>query len=238
MKLDILAFGAHPDDVELGAGGTIAKEISLGKTVGIIDLTQGELGTRGSAEIRHQEATKAKELLGVVLRENLKFRDGFFVNDEAHQLAIIKKIRQYQPDIVLCNAIDDRHIDHGKGSKLVSDACFLSGLRRIETTLDGNPQSAWRPKVVYHYIQWKDLRPDFVVDITGFLEKKIEAVYAYRSQFLPDEGNDPQTVITSQNFQDSIKFRAQELGMLINRDYAEGFNVERYVAVDNLSHLI
>ncbi|HUH26300.1 MAG TPA: bacillithiol biosynthesis deacetylase BshB1 [Flavobacterium sp.] len=150
MKLDILAFGAHPDDVELGCGGTIAKEISLGKKVGIVDLTRGELGTRGSAEIRDQEAAKAAEILGVTVRENLQFRDGFFVNDEAHQLEIIKMIRKYRPEIVLCNAIDDRHIDHGKGSKLVSDACFLSGLHKIETILNGENQEVWRPNVVYH----------------------------------------------------------------------------------------
>ena len=223
MKLDILAFGAHPDDVELGAGGTIAKEISLGKTVGIIDLTQGELGTRGSAEIRHQEATKAKELLGVVVRENLKFRDGFFVNDEAHQLLIIKKIRQYQPDIVLCNAIDDRHIDHGKGSKLVSDACFLSGLRRIETTLDGKAQSAWRP--------------EFVVDITGFMEAKVNAVLAYSSQFYDSNSNEPTTPISDRNFLDSVTYRAQDLGRLIGTDFAEGFTCERVAAVDTLFNL-
>ena len=218
MKLDILAFGAHPDDVELGCAGTLAKEISLGKKVGIIDLTQGELGTRGSAELRRKEADEAARILQISVRENLCFADGFFLNDKHHQLEIVKKLRKYRPEIVICNPFDDRHIE--------------------TTDENGNSQEAWRPKVVYHYIQWKDLRPDFVVDITGFLEKKIEAVYAYRSQFLPDEGNDPQTVITSQNFQDSIKFRAQELGMLINRDYAEGFNVERYVAVDNLSDLI
>jgi len=159
MKLDILAFGAHPDDVELGCSGTIAKEISLGKSVGIIDLTRGELGTRGSAEIRDAEANAAAKILGISVRENLNMRDGFFINDEAHQLEIIKKIRKYQPEIVLCNAIDDRHIDHGKGSKLVSDACFLSGLRKIETVHEGVSQEAWRPKVVYHYIQWKNIDP-------------------------------------------------------------------------------
>ncbi len=157
MKLDILAFGAHPDDVELGCAGTILKEISLGKTVGIIDLTRGELGTRGSAEIRDQEANAAAKILGVLARENLEMRDGFFVNDEKHQLEIIKMIRKYQPEIVLCNAIDDRHIDHAKGSKLVSDACFLSGLMKIETILEGEKQTAWRPKLVYHYIQWKNI---------------------------------------------------------------------------------
>ena len=157
MKLDILAFGAHPDDVELSCGATIAKEISLGKTVGIVDLTRGELGTRGSAELRDEEAADAAEILGVSVRENLRFRDGFFVNDEKHQLEIIKMLRKYRPDVVLCNAIDDRHIDHGKGSKLVSDACFLSGLIKIKTELDGQKQEAWRPKLVYHYIQWKNI---------------------------------------------------------------------------------
>ncbi|PZQ79267.1 MAG: bacillithiol biosynthesis deacetylase BshB1, partial [Flavobacterium johnsoniae] len=152
MKLDILFFGAHPDDVELGCGATIAKEVSLGKKVGIVDLTRGELGTRGTAEIRDEEAKNAAAVLGVEIRENLKMRDGFFINDEAHQMQVIKMIRKYRPEIVICNAIDDRHIDHGKGSKLVSDACFLSGLIKIETEIDGIAQAAWRPKLVYHYI--------------------------------------------------------------------------------------
>ena len=160
MKLDILAFGAHPDDVELGCSGTIAKEISFGKKVGIIDLTRGELGTRGSVEIRDSESALAATILGITVRENLNMRDGFFVNDETHQLQIIKMIRKYQPEIVLCNAIRDRHIDHGKASKLVSDSCFLSGLRKIETTFDGENQEAWRPKRVYHYIQWENIEPD------------------------------------------------------------------------------
>ncbi|MGP1479464.1 MAG: bacillithiol biosynthesis deacetylase BshB1 [Capnocytophaga sp.] len=237
MKVDILAFGAHPDDVELGAAGTLAKEISLGKTVGIIDLTQGELGTRGSAEIRLQEAAKAKEVLGAKVRENLKFRDGFFLNDEAHQRAIIQKIRQYQPEIVLCNAIDDRHIDHGKGSKLVSDACFLSGLRRIETFFEGKAQTAWRPKVVYHYIQWKNLTPDFVVDITGFMDTKVAAVLAYSSQFYDSNSNEPTTPISDKNFLDSITYRARDLGRLIGTDFAEGFICERVPAVENLFNL-
>lgn len=237
MKVDILAFGAHPDDVELGAAGTLAKEISLGKTVGIIDLTQGELGTRGSAEIRLQEAAKAKEVLGAKVRENLKFRDGFFLNDEAHQRAIIQKIRQYQPEIVLCNAIDDRHIDHGKGSKLVSDACFLSGLRRIETSFEGKAQTAWRPKVVYHYIQWKNLTPDFVVDISGFMDTKIAAVLAYSSQFYDSNSNEPTTPISDKNFLDSVTYRARDLGRLIGTDFAEGFICERVPAVENLFNL-
>ncbi|MEK6450493.1 MULTISPECIES: bacillithiol biosynthesis deacetylase BshB1 [Myroides] len=238
MKVDILAFGAHPDDVELGAGATIAKEIDLGKTVAIVDLTRGELGTRGSAEIRHQEATAAAAILGVQYRENLAFRDGFFVNDEQHQLEVIKMIRKYRPEIVLCNAIDDRHIDHGKGSKLVSDACFLSGLRKIETTVDGVEQEAWRPKVVYHYIQWKNIEPDFVVDVTGYMDKKVESVLAYGTQFFDKNSKEPTTPITSQNFLDSITYRAQDLGRLINKDFAEGFTVERYLAVNTLADLV
>ena len=238
MKLDILAFGAHPDDVELGCGGTIAKEITLGKKVGIIDLTRGELGTRGSAEIRDQEANAAAVILGVAARENLNMRDGFFENDERHQMKIIQMIRKYQPEIVLCNAIDDRHIDHAKGSKLVSDACFLSGLLKIETVSEGINQTVWRPKLVYHYIQWKNIAPDFVVDITGFSDKKLAAIMAYRSQFYNPNTNEPATPIATQNFLDSIHYRAQDLGRLIGTDFAEGFTVERYLAVNSLSDLM
>jgi len=238
MKLDILAFGAHPDDVELSSGATIAKEISLGKKVGIIDLTRGELGTRGSAELRDKEAADAANILGVHVRENLRFRDGFFVNDEQHQLEIIKMIRKYRPEIVLCNAVDDRHIDHGKGSKLVSDACFLSGLIKIETELDGEQQQAWRPKVVYHYIQWKNLVPDFVVDVTGFMDVKVQSLMAYSSQFYDPNSNEPPTPIATKNFKDSIMYRAADLGRLINSEYAEGYTVERYVAVNSLGDLM
>jgi bacillithiol biosynthesis deacetylase BshB1 len=238
MKLDILAFGAHPDDVELGCAGTLAKEVSLGKSVGIIDLTQGELGTRGSAEIRFQEATNAAQILGVTVRENLKMRDGFFVNDETHQLQVIKMIRKYRPEIVLCNAVDDRHIDHAKGSKLVSDACFLAGLQKVETKLEGNVQETWRPKLVYHYIQWKNIEPDFVVDITGFMDRKMEAIMAYDSQFYNPNTNEPVTPIATKNFLESIKYRSQDLGRLIGTDFAEGFTVERYLAVSSLGDLI
>lgn len=237
MKLDILAFGAHPDDVELGCSGTIAKEISLGKKVGIVDLTRGELGTRGSVEIRNSESAKASEVLGVVARENLDMRDGFFVNDETHQLKVIEMIRKYKPEIVLCNAIQDRHIDHGKGSKLVSDACFLSGLIRIESELDGVSQEAWRPKIVYHYIQWQNIEPDFVVDISEFMDIKMDAVLAYGSQFYNPNSKEPVSPITSKNFLDSVKYRAQDLGRLVNVNYAEGFTTERYVAVNSLSDL-
>ena len=238
MKLDILAFGAHPDDIELGCGATIAKEVSLGKKVGIVDLTQGELGTRGSAELRMIEANNAAKILGVSVRENLGFADGFFTNDKKHQLEIIKMIRKYQPDIVLCNAIDDRHIDHGKGSKLVSDACFLSGLVKIETELEGKQQEKWRPKHVYHYIQWKNIAPDFVIDVTGFIHKKQAAVLAYSSQFYDPNSKEPESPITSKTFIESINYRSRDLGRLIGVEYAEGFTSERYVAAENLSKLI
>jgi bacillithiol biosynthesis deacetylase BshB1 len=238
MKLDILAFGAHPDDVELGCSGTIAKEISLGKKVGIIDLTRGELGTRGSVEIRNNESEAAAKILGISIRENLDMRDGFFINDESHQLRIIEIIRKYKPEIVLCNAIDDRHIDHAKGSKLVSDACFLSGLVKIETSIDGIQQTAWRPKLVYHYIQWKNIEPDFVVDITGFIDKKEASILAYGSQFYNPNSEEPETPIATKNFLESIHNRSRELGRLIGTEYAEGFTVERYLAVNSLGDLI
>nr|WP_315169914.1 bacillithiol biosynthesis deacetylase BshB1 [uncultured Flavobacterium sp.] len=237
MKLDILAFGAHPDDVELGCAGTILKEVALGKKVGIVDLTRGELGTRGSAEIRDKEAEAAAAILGVSVRENLAFRDGFFVNDEAHQLEIIKMIRKYQPEIVLCNAVDDRHIDHPKGSQLVSDACFLSGLIRIPTSLDGEEQKAWRPKVVYHYMQWKNLVPDFVVDITGYVEQKTAAILAYSSQFYDPNSKEPESPISSKNFLESLNYRSRDLGRLTGLEHAEGFTVERCLAVNSLSDL-
>ncbi|UII79801.1 bacillithiol biosynthesis deacetylase BshB1 [Flagellimonas sp. CMM7] len=240
MKLDILVFGAHPDDAELGAGGTIAKEVSRGKKIGIIDLTRGELGTRGSAEIRDKEAAEAAKILGIAVRENMEFADGFFVNDKEHQLEIIKMVRKYRPEVVLCNAIDDRHIDHPKGSKLVSDACFLSGLVKIDTKMDGDDawQEAWRPKRIYHYIQWKNLEPDFVLDVSGFIEKKTESILAYSSQFFDPNSEEPETPISSKNFIDSVNYRARDLGRLIGVEHAEGFNVERFVGVDNLDSLI
>lgn len=239
MKLDILAIGAHPDDVELGCGGTVAKEIASGKKVGIIDLTRGELGTRGTAQTRDDEANNACEILGAAVRENMGFADGFFINDKQHQLEIIKMIRKYKPEIVLCNAIDDRHIDHAKGSQLVSDACFLSGLIKIETRLAGSTdlQLPWRPKQVYHYIQWKNIKPDLVVDITGYMDVKMEAVFAYKTQFYDKNSEEPETPITSKNFADSITYRANDLGRLVGVDCAEGFTVERYIAVNSLFNL-
>jgi len=241
MKLDILAFGSHPDDVELGCGATIAKEISLGKKVGIVDLTRGELGTRGSAEIRDVEAGRSAEILGVSVRNNMEFADGFFVNDKKHQMEIIKMIRKYRPDIVLCNSIDDRHIDHGKGSKLVSDSCFLSGLKKIDTKFDDDDdewQEHWRPKHIYHYIQWKNLTPDFVVDVTGFMDKKMEAIKAYKSQFYDPDSKEPQTPISSKNFFESLDYRARDLGRLIGVEHAEGFTGERLLAVNSFENLI
>lgn len=238
MKLDILAIGAHPDDVELGCSGTLAKEIARGKKVGILDLTRGELGTRGSAEIREKEAKNAAEILGVSIRENLGFRDGFFRNDETHQIEIIKILRKYKPEIVFCNAIEDRHIDHGKGSSLVSHACFLSGLKKIETNFDGKSQTAWRPKNIFHYIQWKEIEPDIVVDISGFMEKKIQTVKAYQSQFHSSKNSEPETPISSSNFMESVTYRARNLGRLIGTDYAEGFTLERYPAVNSIFDLI
>ncbi len=238
MKLDILAFGAHPDDVEISCSGTIAKEIAHGKKVGIIDLTRGELGTRGTATIRDQEAASAARLLGVVIRENMNYRDGFFINDEKHQLEIIKKIRHYQPEIVLCNAIKDRHIDHEKGSNLVSDACFLAGLLKIETQYNGENQKPWRPKMVYHYIQWQEIEPNFVVDISDYMEIKLKSVKCYQSQFYNPNSKEPETPITSKNFLNSVQYRSENLGRIIGVAYAEGFTIERYVGVKLLSDLI
>lgn len=238
MKLDILAIGAHPDDVELSCSGTLAKEISKGKKVGILDLTRGELGTRGTAITRREEAESAAKILGVSVRENLGFSDGFFENNKEHQLKIIEVLRKYKPEIVFCNAIEDRHIDHGKGSKLVSDACFLSGLRRIETLDENGEQEAWRPKQVFHYIQWKNLVPDVVVDISGFMDVKLKSVKAYKTQFYDKDSSEPKTPISSDNFLDSITYRARDLGRIIGTDHAEGFTVERYVAVDSIFDLI
>ena len=239
MKIDILAFGAHPDDVELSCGGTLIKEINNGKTVGIIDLTKGELGTRGTAQTRAVEANNAASILGVSFRKNINFLDGFIVNDKAHKLEVVKLIRQYQPEIVLCNAVDDRHIDHGAASKLVSDACFLSGLVKIETkSIDSEVvQSPWRPKSIYHYIQWKPLNPDFVVDISEHIDQKMESVLAYSTQLYNPNSQAPETPISSKNFVDSVRYRAADLGRLTGVSYAEGFNVERFPAIDSLFDL-
>lgn len=233
MKLDILAIGAHPDDVELGCGGTLAKEIKNGKTVGILDLTKGELGTRGTDETRRVEANDAKNILGVAVRENLGIPDGFFLNDKENQLKIVEIIRKYQPDIILSNAPHDRHPDHGKGSDLVNTAIFLSGLPKIENGLD-----AWRPKKHFHYIQWLPLEPHFVIDITGFVDTKVEACMAYKTQFFDPNSSEPQTPISSKNFTDSIRYRAYDLGRLIGTEGGEGFISRSYIGVNNLDSLI
>jgi bacillithiol biosynthesis deacetylase BshB1 len=228
MKLDILAIGAHPDDVELGCAGTLAKEINSGKLVGILDLTRGELGTRGSAEIRDIESKNAADILNVSIRQNLRFSDGFFTNDKIHQLEVIKTIRYYKPEVIICNAIEDRHIDHSKASQLVSDSCFLSGLSKVITKdKNGITQNPWRPKVIYHYIQWKNLKPDVCVDISDFMDVKIKSVKAYKSQFYNEESKDLNTPISSKNFMDSIEYRAKDLGRLCGVEYAEGFTLEK-----------
>ena len=237
-QLDILAFGAHPDDVELSCGGTIAKEVSLGKKVGIVDLTRGELGTRGSAEIRYKESKQAASILGVTTRENLGFRDGFFKNDESNQLEIIKILRKYRPKVVLCNAQTDRHIDHGRAASLIHDASFLSGLRKIETIMDDTQQKVWRPSQVYHYMQWNDDPCDFVVDISEYIDKKMTAILAYGSQFFNEKSNEPETPISSQQFLDSIQSRAADLGRMIGVGYAEGFTTQRQLAVAQISDFI
>lgn len=237
FKLDILAIGAHPDDVELGCGGTVAKEVAEGKLVGILDLTKGELGTRGTPKIRAMEAEASAGILGVMVRENLGLPDGFLENTKDYQLKIVEIIRKYQPDIVLCNAIDDRHPDHAKASKLTSDACFLSGLRAIKTDIGYGEQEAWRPRTVLHYIQWKNIEPDVVVDVTDFIDVKENAIKAFKSQFYDPNSNEPESPITSKNFIDSVIYRARDLGRLSGVEFAEGFTTERYVTVKNLSDI-
>ena len=238
MKLDILAIGAHPDDVELGCGGTLAKEISKGKKVGILDLTQGELGTRGTAEIRKIEAENAGNILGIACRENLNLPDGFIFNSKEFQYLLMEKIRYYQPEIVLTNAIKDRHTDHAKASELTTSACFLSGLIKIETFYNGSKQKQWRPKQVFHYIQWKNIEPDFVVDISGFLDQKINAVKAYKSQVFDPESDEPITPTASSNFMESVVYRAKDLGRIIGTEAGEGFTSENLLAVKSLDDLL
>ena len=238
MKIDILAIGVHPDDVELGCSGTIAKHIALGKKVGILDLTLGELGTRGSAELRTKEANEAAKILGVSFRTQLKMKDGFFENNEEHQKQIIEIIRKHQPEIILCNAINDRHPDHGRASKLTSDACFYSGLIKIETIVDGKKQTAWRPKAVYHYIQDHYIHPDLVIDITDFMEIKHKAIMAFSSQFFDPNSKEPETPISSKAFIETLNSKMALWGRAIGVPYAEGFTVERYPGVNNLFDLV
>lgn len=238
MEVDILAIGAHPDDVELGCGGTLAKLISEGKTAAIVDLTQGELGTRGTAETRRQEAADGAKILKVSHRENLKMKDGFFQHDETHLKKVIEVIRKYRPAVLLANAVQDRHPDHGKASKLVSDAVFLAGLAKIETESNGKKQEPWRPKQVFHYIQWNELEPDFVIDISDFMEQKLEACMAYKTQFYDPSSKEPVTPIATQDFKESLTYRAQNLGRLSGCRYAEGFTVEKPLALKNFEGIV
>ena len=238
MKLDILAFGAHPDDVELGAGGTLAKQAANGSKTGIIDLTYGEMGTRGTPEIRLEEAKIAAKILGCSIRENLGLRDGFLVNDENSQLEVIKMIRKYQPDIVICNAPQDRHPDHGIASRLVVESCFKAGLRKLVIEHEGETQKAWRPKAIFHYLQYHALQPNLIVDISEFYKKKEESILAHQSQFYNPNSDEPETVIASKGFLDSIEGRAREYGRLIYKENGEGFIAEEIIKVENLTHLI
>lgn len=232
-KLDILAFAAHPDDVELACSGTILKHVNKGLKVGIVDLTQGELGSRGSAKLRLEEAANSSKILGLSIRDNLNLGDGFFEVNEESLLPVIKKIREYQPSVVFCNSISDRHPDHGRGSELVSRACYLSGLIKIETG-----QEAWRPKAIYHYIQDRYIKPDFVVDITENWNSKMESILSFSSQFYSGDTNEPETPISGKEFLQFVEARARQFGREIGVDYAEGFTVERAIGVEDLTKLL
>lgn len=236
-KLDILVIAAHPDDAELGCSGTIASHVAKGYKVGIVDLTQGEMGTRGTPETRMEEAAAASKVLGLAARENLGFKDIYFKDDQYHQLELIKVIRKYRPEIVLANAVTDRHPDHGKGASLATHACFMSGLRRIETVLDGMEQEAWRPKFVYHYIQNNYIEPDFIVDITPFWDTKIASIMAFKSQFYDPKSDEPSSFISSPEFLPFVESRSREFGHRIMTKYGEGFTVERFIGVNDLFDL-
>jgi hypothetical protein len=238
LKLDILAFGAHPDDVELGCGGTLLVAIEEGKKVGVIDMTKGELGTRGTTSQRLKEAQLASEVLGLTVRENLGMLDGFFLNDKEHQFAIIETIRRFQPNIILCNAPSDRHPDHGRAAVLVEDAAFLAGLSKIKTTHNGIVQTAWRPTQVFHYIQSRSLTPHFVVDISAHMDKKMEAILAHSSQFYDPNSNEPETFISGTAFLEFVKGRAKELGQQIGVQYAEGFITNKMLGIASLDAII
>lgn len=241
IKLDLLVIAVHPDDAELGAGGTIAKYVAEGKKVGVVDLTRGELGTRGTAETRDREANDAASILGLTVRDNLALRDGFFNNSEEDKLAVIRAIRQYQPEIIITNAITDRHPDHGRAGHMVSEACFLSGLRKIETSYDGVLQEAHRPRLVLQMIQDYYIKPDIVMDITDFYAVKEKSILAYKTQFYTGEesgSDEPQTYISNPDFMESTAARAREFGRSIQVKYAEGFTVKKILGVDDIFHLI
>ena len=238
MKIDVLAFGAHPDDIELSCAGTLLVEKMRGKTIGVVDLTEGELGTRGNKHTRMEEAAAAEKIMGLDVRINLRLEDGFFQNDKASQLKIIEVIRKYQPDIILCNAINDRHPDHGRAAALVADAAFLSGLLKIETFELGIQQSAWRPNYVYHYIQDRYLEPDFLVDISEVFETKMAAIRAYKTQFFNASIEAPQTYISTPEFLNLVTYNNQLLGKRIGVKYAEGFQSKKTLGIKNLDAFI
>ena len=238
MKLDLLVFGVHPDDAELSCGGILLTEKNNGKTTGVVDLTQGELGTRGTIETRKLEAEAAAKILRLDVRENLKMADGFFTNDEAHQRKIITAIRKYRPEILFCNAPSDRHPDHGRSAQLVEDASFLSGLVKIETFVDGKLQEPWRPKYVFNFIQDKYLPPNFVIDISDVMEQKLEAIKAYVTQFNSPNLSEPQTYISTPDFLDSIVYRSKMMGKMIGVKYAEGFISSKMIGFSNFDAFI
>jgi len=237
-KLHILAIAVHPDDVELGVAGTLIKHAKKGQKVGIVDLTMGELGTRGTPQLRLQEAQDAAQVMGLTVRENLGMADGFFRNDEEHQRKLIVYIRKYRPEIVIANALADRHPDHGRAGKLISDACFLAGLRKIETTYEGEPQQAWRPKRVYHMIQDRMHEPSFIVDISDEFDQKMEAIKSYKSQFHDPSSDEPITYIATEGFLQQIMYRDSLMGKRIGVKYAEGFVSENAVGVKSLDELL
>lgn len=237
MKLDILVIAAHPDDAELSCGGTIISNVAKGRKVGIVDLTRGEMGTRGTPEIRLQEASEAADIMGVSVRINLEFEDVFFVNDRDHQLAIAAQVRRFQPDIVIANAVTDRHPDHGKGAALIAQACFIAGLKQVKTELEGEDQDAWRPRNVYHMIQSNFITPDFVVDVSDHWETKMEAVKAYKSQFFDPNSKEPETFISTPAFMNLIESRGVEMGQPVGFNYAEGFTVAKRMGVKDLFDL-
>ena len=239
MKLDVLAIAAHPDDVELGCSGTLIREIKRGKKIGIIDLTQGELGTRGTVETRYAEAAEAAAIMGIQVRKNLKMRDGFFRNDEEHQLKLIREIRMYQPEIVIANILEDRHPDHGRGGWLAYDSCFLSGLRQIKTQDDeGKEQEKWRPKLLLHYIQDRFYEPDIIIDISDEWEQRMKAIKAYKTQFHDPSSREPETYLSNPGFIEALEARARLLGKRIGVKYGEGFLSKKNIGIVNLDALV
>lgn len=239
MKLDVLAIGVHPDDVELGCSGTLINEVKRGKTVGIVDLTEGELGTRGTVETRYREAAEAAKIIGAAARENLKMRDGFFKNDEEHQLKVIQVLRKYQPEIVIGNILEDRHPDHGRAGHLIYDACFLSGLKQIKTKDEaGGAQEKWRPKHLLHFLQDRFYEPDLLVDISDVFEQRMASIKAYTTQFHNPQSSEPETYISGTGFMDAITGRARLLGKRIGVQFAEGFVSKKSIGIASLDALV